>query len=208
MPQAPAWPCAVRQCRKWSVFEAHLDNITDTVTSYISFCEDKFMPTKTFCVYNNNKPWFTGKFRDNDAYRSGHRILYTQARNILTNTLSETLLINDRHVALTSVVKKWVLTYLQTSHAPWCRSVDDAVSTGMHFKLEHLDCPGTCNRICNRIKWWTSAQLQTTQLTVPASICQWITGEAHPAPAKLAVATQWRCPTQMAAQQKSSVPKP
>lgn len=87
MPQALAWPCAVRQRRKWSVFEAHLDNITDTVTSYISFCEDKVLPIKTFCVYNNNKPWFTGKFRDNAAYRSGNRVLYTQARNILTKEI-------------------------------------------------------------------------------------------------------------------------
>lgn len=73
--------------RKWSVFEAHLDNITDTVTSYISFCEDKVLPIKTFCVYNNNKSWFTGKFRDNAAYRSGHRVLYIQARNILTKEI-------------------------------------------------------------------------------------------------------------------------
>lgn len=82
MPQAPAWPCAVRECRKWSVFEAHLDNITDTVTSYISFCENVGVPTKTFCVYNNNKPWFTGKLRKYDAYRSED-----QARNILTKEI-------------------------------------------------------------------------------------------------------------------------
>ena len=51
-------------CTDWSVFEAaasDLHELTDTVTSYISFCEDMCVPTKTFCTYNNNKPWFFGK---------------------------------------------------------------------------------------------------------------------------------------------------
>ncbi|KAL3991911.1 protocadherin gamma subfamily B [Sarotherodon galilaeus] len=47
-------------CTDWTVFEAasdNLDELTDTVTSYISFCEDVCVPTKTFCTYNNNKAW-------------------------------------------------------------------------------------------------------------------------------------------------------
>ena len=35
----------------WSVFEAaatNLDKLTETVTSYISFCEDMCIPTRTF----------------------------------------------------------------------------------------------------------------------------------------------------------------
>ncbi len=34
----------------WSVFEAaehDLDELTETVTSYISFCEDMYIPTRT-----------------------------------------------------------------------------------------------------------------------------------------------------------------
>ena len=69
---------ACSDCTDWSVFEAaaiDLDELTDTVTSYISLC----VPTKTFCTYNN-KPWFTAKVRQlrqakDDAYRSGDRIL-------------------------------------------------------------------------------------------------------------------------------------
>ena len=51
-------------CTDWSVFEAannNLDDLTDTVTSYITFCEDMCVPTKTFRTYSNNKPWFTGQ---------------------------------------------------------------------------------------------------------------------------------------------------
>ena len=51
-------------CIDWRVFEAaatDLDQLTDTVTCYSSFCEDLCVPTKTFCTYNNNKPWFTAK---------------------------------------------------------------------------------------------------------------------------------------------------
>ncbi len=31
--------------------------------SYISFCEDMCIPTRTHLTYNNNKPWFTAKLR-------------------------------------------------------------------------------------------------------------------------------------------------
>ncbi|XP_048870378.1 uncharacterized protein LOC125742434 [Brienomyrus brachyistius] len=82
-------------CTDWTVFEAasdNLDELTDTVTSYISFCEDVCVPTKTFCTYNNNKPWFTPKLQHlrrakEDAYRSGDRALYKQARNTLTREI-------------------------------------------------------------------------------------------------------------------------
>ncbi len=77
----------------WTVFEAaatDLDELTETVTSYISFCED--IPTRTFLSFNNDKPWFTGKLKQlrqakEDAYRSGDKILYNQARNRLTKEI-------------------------------------------------------------------------------------------------------------------------
>ncbi len=50
----------------WSVFEAaatDLDELTETVTSYISICEDMCIPTRTHLTYNNDKPWFTAKLR-------------------------------------------------------------------------------------------------------------------------------------------------
>ena len=47
---------------------------------------------KTNCTYNNNKPWFTARIRQlhqakEDAYRSGDRALYKQARNSLTKEI-------------------------------------------------------------------------------------------------------------------------
>ncbi len=50
----------------WSVFEAaatDLDELIETVTSHISFCEDMCIPTRTHLTYNNDKPWFTAKLR-------------------------------------------------------------------------------------------------------------------------------------------------
>ncbi|XP_068507262.1 uncharacterized protein [Syngnathus scovelli] len=78
-------------CTDWSVFEAansDLHELTDTVTSYISFCEDLCVQTKTFCTYNNDKPWFTPNLRrlrkvKEEAYRSGDRDLFKQTRNTL-----------------------------------------------------------------------------------------------------------------------------
>ncbi|XP_051523496.1 uncharacterized protein LOC127423333 [Myxocyprinus asiaticus] len=53
-------------CTDWSVFEAadtNLYKLTDTVTSYISFCEDMCIPTRTYLIFNNDKPWFTAELR-------------------------------------------------------------------------------------------------------------------------------------------------
>ncbi len=72
----------------WSVFEAaanDLDELTETVTSYISFCEDMYIPTRTHLTYNNDKPWFTAKLRQlhqakNDAYRKGGIVVYKEVK--------------------------------------------------------------------------------------------------------------------------------
>ncbi len=75
----------------WTVFEAaatDLDELTETVTSYISFCEDMCIPTRTHLTYNNDKPWFTAKLRQlhqakEDVYRKGDKVLYKQAKYTL-----------------------------------------------------------------------------------------------------------------------------
>ncbi len=75
----------------WCVFEVaanNLDELTETVTSYISFCEDMCIPTRTHLTYNNEKPWFTAKLRQlrqakEDAYRKGDKVLYKQAKYTL-----------------------------------------------------------------------------------------------------------------------------
>ncbi len=71
-----------------SVFEAaanDLDELTETVTSYISLCEDMCIPTRTHLTY---KPWFTVKLRQlrqakENAYRKGVKVLYKQAKYTL-----------------------------------------------------------------------------------------------------------------------------
>ncbi len=104
-------------------------------------------------------------------------------------------------MALTSVVMKsferLVLAYLKDNTGPLLdplqfayranRSVDDAVNMGLHFILQHLDRPVTLvsilfidiyNTIIRRINWHTSplcCQNKLTHLSVPTSICQWIT---------------------------------
>ncbi len=79
----------------WSVFEAaatDLDELTDTVTSYISFCEDMCVPTRTYLTFNNDKPWFSTKLKQlrqakEDAYGSGDKALYKQAKYTLNREI-------------------------------------------------------------------------------------------------------------------------
>ncbi|TWW80193.1 putative RNA-directed DNA polymerase from transposon BS [Takifugu flavidus] len=105
--------------------------------------------------------------------------------------------LNDyRPVALTSVVMKslerLILPHLKSITTPLLdplqfayranRSVDDAVNLALHSILQHLDSPGTYARILfvdfssafNTIR---PALLQDklSQLSVPASLCRWIT---------------------------------
>ena len=76
------------ECTLWSDLRdscATLDEYTDVVTSYISFCESKCITTKTVTVYANDKPWFTRELKallvkKTDAYKSGDRDLYKKAK--------------------------------------------------------------------------------------------------------------------------------
>lgn len=35
----------------------NIDDLTDTVSSYVTFCEDTLIPVKKVVVFPNNKPW-------------------------------------------------------------------------------------------------------------------------------------------------------
>ncbi len=105
--------------------------------------------------------------------------------------------LNDyRPVALTSVVmksfEKLVLAHLKDITGPLLnplqfayranRSVDDEVNMGLHYVLQHLDRPGTYVRILfvDFISNFNTSMPnlllpKLTQLSVPTSVCQWIT---------------------------------
>ena len=52
------------ECTDWQVSDCgDLDEYSETVTAYISFCEDLCLPTKTVTQYPNNKPWFDSRLR-------------------------------------------------------------------------------------------------------------------------------------------------
>ncbi|KAK3528919.1 hypothetical protein QTP70_012862 [Hemibagrus guttatus] len=87
-------------CTDWDVFRSttnSLDEYTDTVSSYIYFCEDSIIPTCTRVSYNNDKPWFTAKLRrlrseKEAAFRSGDRGKYKEAKYRFSEELSPTQL--------------------------------------------------------------------------------------------------------------------
>ena len=84
---------------EWSVFSIHQDNIdtyTSVVCSYISFCVDQCIPTKTITVYNNNKVWFNRNIKDklykkDQAYKNkiDKPEDYKKAKKELTNAIKE-----------------------------------------------------------------------------------------------------------------------
>ena len=65
-------------CTSWDVITegcTDIDQITDVITSYIKFCVDSIIPTKTIKVYPNNKPWVTKEMK---TYLNLKKIAYQQ----------------------------------------------------------------------------------------------------------------------------------
>lgn len=68
----------------WDIFRTatnSLDEYTETVTSYISFCEDSRIPSSSKVSHNTDKPWFTARLRQlrsakEEAFRSGDKSPY------------------------------------------------------------------------------------------------------------------------------------
>ena len=62
------------ECTGWQVFfdgcSDNPDEFTDTVTSYIQFCEETIIPTKTVSIFPNNKPWISKELK---SILSGNR---------------------------------------------------------------------------------------------------------------------------------------
>ena len=47
------------QATNWDVFTDNSTELVDTVTSYVKFCEETVIKTKSVHVYPNNKAWVT-----------------------------------------------------------------------------------------------------------------------------------------------------
>ncbi|KAK9523400.1 hypothetical protein VZT92_019794 [Zoarces viviparus] len=79
---------ACLDCTDWDVFKSatnSLDEYTEAVTSYISFCEDSCVPTSTRVSFNNDKPWFTAELRQlrrqkDQAFESEDKVLYKESK--------------------------------------------------------------------------------------------------------------------------------
>jgi len=71
-----------------------LDECTDTVTSYVSFCEDICIRLCTRVCYNNNKPWFTSRVKreNEEAFRSGDGDIFRALKNTFSRAVRETKL--------------------------------------------------------------------------------------------------------------------
>ncbi len=54
-------------CTDWDLFKescSDLDDLTETVTGYINFCEDMIIPKKPINIFSNNKPWLTKSLKN------------------------------------------------------------------------------------------------------------------------------------------------
>lgn len=60
-------------CTNWDVFInacVDLDELTETVSAYVTFCEDLVIPKKEIHIYPNNKPWVTKSVKNTIIQRN------------------------------------------------------------------------------------------------------------------------------------------
>jgi len=73
---------------------ADLEEFTSSVLSYINFCTDAVLTTKTITVFPNEKPWVDSTARallkvQDDANRSSDRLTYSRARKELKKGIQQ-----------------------------------------------------------------------------------------------------------------------
>lgn len=81
-------------CTDWDIFyqDTDIDMVTESITSYISFCVDSIIPQKVVRTYPNNKPYITREIKDSikmkkKAYKSGDIVGLRSAQKDLNRQL-------------------------------------------------------------------------------------------------------------------------
>ena len=85
------------ECTDWQVFRdssESLDEFTDVVTSYISFCESTVIPTKTVKQFGNTKPWFNSSMynlvkQKDEAHKNGDNVAKKRAQYALDREIKK-----------------------------------------------------------------------------------------------------------------------
>ncbi|KAJ8399552.1 hypothetical protein AAFF_G00409630 [Aldrovandia affinis] len=95
---------------EWAGPEAgnNLDEYTDTVISFISFCEEVCVPVRTRKIYNNDKPWFTAQLRrlrseKEEARRSGDKDRFKEAKYRFAKAAKEANTASQRNCSSSSL---------------------------------------------------------------------------------------------------------
>ena len=81
-------------CTNWNVFRDScdtLDEFTDVVTRYVSFCVDTVTPGQKCEVYPNNKPWVSKQLQNvlNEKKRSYFQADLVERRKVQRTVRSE-----------------------------------------------------------------------------------------------------------------------
>ena len=71
---------------------ADIDEYTETVSDYITFCEGLCIPTKTITIYPYDKPWFNTSIKHklqvkHDAFKANDKDKYNKARYEAENAI-------------------------------------------------------------------------------------------------------------------------
>ncbi|KAI3356706.1 hypothetical protein L3Q82_003392 [Scortum barcoo] len=139
------------QCTDWEVFKEGTDHTSSSVLSYLKFCTDAVLPTKTIKVFPNQKPWLDSTVKPllkacDAAYRSGDKLAYSISRRELKNIIK---LAKSRAAcsAQPSSLSSPVTVLPSTPQTPFVKFADDTTTVGLisdndetHYReeIQHL----------------------------------------------------------------------
>jgi len=93
-----------------------LNELVETVSAYIRFCENEIIPKKAISIFPNNKPWVSKSVKNiinqrNSSFRQGDAIIYNNLQKQFMRELKlAKLKYNDKVETLLSTGK---------SHPAW-----------------------------------------------------------------------------------------
>ena len=138
---------------------ADIHEYTDVVTSYIHFCEELCVPTKTMKKFPNDKPWISGDLREKvkkkeEAHRSGDCVLYKKAKYEVHQA------VRGAKVKYRCKLESQILS--NNSHAVW-----QGLQTITGFKKKNADRPNASPSLPDELNHFYSRfdKLNTTPVT-------------------------------------------
>ena len=161
----------------WKVFiesSADIDELTETVSAYIKFCEDALIPSKLTKCYSNNKPWITKEIkqiinRKKGVFGRGNRDEFKAIQKELNNAIKEEKRIYkekvEQHFTSKNMKSVWNGLKLMSGYTKSCNKTNFLPSNSINYanELNHFHNRFDCHDFTAEINDLLQLPLDTSE---------------------------------------------